>query len=279
MNSRPGLIDLIGPDFDRENSAPADRTLLICAAPRSGSYELCRLLIAAGVSVPHEYFNPNYANRIALRFKLAGDPLSDDRLGDYIDLLRRHRSANNIFAAKFNYRQFEKHLRNRHGAALFDGAAVIHLFRPDAAAQYESLRTALASGRWDFTDRQTTPPIPLNADTRPTQILREAEIMAAEDSCFRVLFIALGIRPIFVTSDTLFANPSAVVREIADRFGVTVDDAGLQRMIAFGKRYGDAGSKGMLLDDPPLRAALRRHVFGETNLQPAADSGKYLSLD
>ena len=279
MQTRPGLLDLIGPDFDREDGEPGKRTLLICAAPRSGSYELCRLLIAAGVGVPHEYFNPNYANRIAARFKLAGDPLSDSQLGGYIEVLRRRRSANNIFAAKFNYQQFETHLRNRHGAALFEGAVVIHLFRPDAAAQYESLRAALATGRWDFTDNQTTPPIPLNPEKRTAQILREAEIMAFEDGAFRVLFIALGIRPIFITSDTLFASPAAAVREIAEKLEVKINDAGLQRMIASGRRYGAAGRKGGVLDDPALRAALRRQVFGETNLQPASRPGGYISLD
>src|SRR5439155_16998926 len=94
---RPDVIDLIGPDFDRHSVEPPQRTLIICSAPRTGSYELCRFLIAAGIGVPHEYFNLSYARRLAERWVLAGNPLAEIELGRYIDLLRRRRSQGGIF--------------------------------------------------------------------------------------------------------------------------------------------------------------------------------------
>jgi hypothetical protein len=64
---RPDALTLIGPEYDRVPAEPADRTLIICSAPRTGSWELCRYLLAAGVGVPHEYFNANYARRLGER--------------------------------------------------------------------------------------------------------------------------------------------------------------------------------------------------------------------
>src|SRR5579871_5154279 len=137
---RPDAIDLIGPEFDRPASEPAQRTLIICSAPRTGSYELCRFLIAAGVGVPHEYFNGNYARLAGERWSLGEHPLTEDRIGRYIDVLRRRRSQNGVFATKLQYGHFDRALRNGHGAALFQGATVVHLFRPDVTGQYASIR-------------------------------------------------------------------------------------------------------------------------------------------
>src|ERR1700682_5669733 len=53
---RPDTIDLIGPEFDCPSPEPARRTLIICAAPRTGSYELCRHLVAAGLGAPRALF-------------------------------------------------------------------------------------------------------------------------------------------------------------------------------------------------------------------------------
>src|SRR5438477_1047551 len=49
------------------------RKIFICSTPRSGSYMLCRLMINAGIGVPHEYFNPVIMRGIAPRFGLATD--------------------------------------------------------------------------------------------------------------------------------------------------------------------------------------------------------------
>ena len=63
VQGRPDAIELIGPDYDRSSAHPAERTLTICSASRTGSYELCRYLMAAVIGVPYEYFNPSYPER------------------------------------------------------------------------------------------------------------------------------------------------------------------------------------------------------------------------
>src|SRR4029078_7318305 len=134
-SKRPDVVDLIGPEFDREAAEPPRRTLIICSAPRTGSYELARHLTAAGIGVPHEYFSPNYARRLAGRWALTENPLGDRGLPNYVELLRRRRVQGGVFATKLQFGQFDRHLRNQTGAALFEDAVFVHLFRPDVASQ------------------------------------------------------------------------------------------------------------------------------------------------
>jgi LPS sulfotransferase NodH len=238
---RPHALDLIGPEFDRAASESAKRTLVICSAPRTGSYEFCRYLIAAGVGVPHEYFHPNYSRLAAVRWGFAEHPLAEAQLGRYIEALRCRRSQNGVFATKLQFSQFDRVLRNRHGAGLFEGACVVHLFRPDVATQYASARAALETGTWDFSQRQTTTPIAHDRsdfDEYFKQAIKELNWIISEDAGFRGLFVLLGIRPIFVTTDELFREPRAVVGRIAEAMSVTVNDEALAAAIAQGAAYG-----------------------------------------
>jgi LPS sulfotransferase NodH len=238
---RPDAMDLIGPEFDSVSSEPANRTLIICSAPRTGSTELCRYLFAAGIGVPHEYFHRYYSRLLAQRWGDCDHPLVETQLGRYIALLRRRRAQNGVFVTKLQFVQFERSLKNQHGAALFNGACVVHLFRPDVASQYASLRTARESGKWDFSQRQISVPVVrdhTNFDKFFAEALDELNWIIAEDAGFRALFILLGIHPIFVTTDELFSEPHNVIRRIADAMAVTVDGAALERTIAGGAPYG-----------------------------------------
>jgi LPS sulfotransferase NodH len=240
-SKRPDAMDLIGPAFDRPASEPANRTLIICSAPRTGSYELCRYLFAAGIGVPHEYFHPNYSRLLAQRWAFADHPLVEAQLSRYLAALRRRRAQNGVFATKLQYAQFDRYLRNRFGAALFDGATVVHLFRPDVATQYASARAALESGAWDFSDRPTAPAVARNRANFEEffqQALEELNWIVAEDAGFRGLFVLLNIRPIFVTTDELFREPHNVVGRIAAAMRVPVDAAALADAIACSAAYG-----------------------------------------
>ena len=242
LMERPDAIELIGPDFDQAESAPAQRTLIICSAPRTGSYELCRHFAAAGIGVPHEYFNPNYAERLTKRWAFRGDALAETELGRYVDLLRRRRSQNGVFATKLQFRHFNMTLRNEHGAALFRDACVVHLFRPDVANQFASFRAALESGRWDFSERQTTQPTirqQPNSDHFLDQAIAEMDWLLSEDEGFRRLFVLLKIRPLFVTSEELFSNPRNVVTRIAEATSVVIDAEQLTQSIAISRPYGN----------------------------------------
>src|SRR5262249_50089724 len=158
-SKRPDALALIGPEYDRAASQPAARTLIICSAPRTGSSELCRYLLAAGIGVPHEYFNANYARRLGERWALSKNPLESSELSRYIKALRHRRAQGGVFATKLQFPHFDICLRNEHGRELFDKATVIHLFRPDPVAQYASYRSALETGLWDFSARPTLAPV------------------------------------------------------------------------------------------------------------------------
>jgi LPS sulfotransferase NodH len=236
----PDLIDLIGPEFDRPSAEPARRTLIICSAPRTGSYGLARHLIAAGIGSPHEYFNPNYARRLAERWLFTENPLSEAGLPHYMNVLRRRRAQGGVFAAKLQFWQFDNYLRNPSGAALFEDACIVHLFRPDVANQYASLRAAIESGMWDFSPRKTTTRVREHDsfDDFFKQALDDMNELLAEDAGFRGLFILLGIRPIFVTTDELSRDPKNLVQRIADVVGAPVNEVALAHSIATSAPYG-----------------------------------------
>src|SRR5260370_5398764 len=126
---RPEGIDLIGRWFDRPRGEPVKKTLIICAAPRTGSYELARLLTAAGIGIPHEYFSPTYAPVVASRWGLTPSVLSESQIENYILELRCRRSAGGVFATNLQHWQYRSSLCNKHGKARFRDAALVHLFR------------------------------------------------------------------------------------------------------------------------------------------------------
>jgi len=236
---RPDVVDLIGPDFDSNSPEPAGRTLLICAGPRTGSFEVCRYLAAAGIGVPHEYFLPHFAKRLALRWGIFSDPLVEPGIARYIDTLRRRRSQGGVFAVKLGFSHFDQCLRNEHGARLFEGAVVVYLFRPEVARQFASLRIAKQTGVWDFSQTfQGQPRHRQNAgETALERALFDLESLLMEDAGLRKLFVLLGIQPLFITSAELFQNASDVIHRIADNQGVPVNETALQEAIAHSRPY------------------------------------------
>jgi LPS sulfotransferase NodH len=257
---RPDALALTGPEYDRPLPQPAERTLIICSAPRTGSYELCRYLLAAGIGVPHEYFNPTYARRFGERWGFSKIPLESSELPRYIEALRRRRAQGGVFATKLQFPHFDRNLRNGQGRRLFDGATVMHLFRPDAAAQYASYRSALESGVWDFSTRPTTSPVVRDSkdfDNFFRQALQELDSLMGQDAGFRCMFTLLGIRPLFVTTDELFGDPRHVVRKIADTMRLPVNDGELERAIELNAAYGRGRAKATL----GLAEQFKRVVF------------------
>lgn len=235
---RPDIVDLIGPWFDRPRGEPAAKTLIICAAPRTGSNNLARLLIAAGIGVAHEYFNPRYAAVVASRWGLAPNTLSPDQIETYIGELRRRRAAGGVFATKLQYWQYRLALRNKQGRALFEGAVVVHLFRADVFRQFVSVLKALETGRYDFSDRATRAPERASRLLSERYLLELAEALMTEDAGFRQLFIFSGIRPIFVEFDDLNREPRSVVDRIGNALSATVNHAELDKALAFAAPYG-----------------------------------------
>jgi LPS sulfotransferase NodH len=259
---RPDTLDLIGPEYDRASPQPAERTLIICSAPRTGSYELCRYLLAAGIGVPHEYFNPNYARRLGERWLFSKNPLEQSELDRYIKILRRRRAQGGVFATKLQFPHFNLILRNEHGRRLFEGATFVHLFRPDAVAQYASYRSALESGLWDFSTRPTLPPLvrnPKDFDNFLKRALQELDELMGQDTGFRCIFTLLGIRPFFVTTDELFRNPREVIHQLASIMRLPLKESELERAIELSTPYGRDTAK----TTTELAKHFKRVVFPE----------------
>jgi trehalose 2-sulfotransferase len=243
---RPDALTLIGPEYDRVSSRPVDRTLIICSAPRTGSWELCRFLLAAEIGVPHEYFNPNYSRRLGERWGFSRSPLEHSELGRYIEVLRRRRAHGGVFATKLQFPHFSQNLRNEHGRALFEDATVVHLFRPDAVAQFASYRSARESGVWDFSTRPTLSPVVRNRkdfDNYLKEALRELDALMGQDAGMRSLFTMLNIRPIFVTTDELFSDPRKVIAKIAGVMKLPVNDGELELALELSAPYSRASDK------------------------------------
>lgn len=241
--ARPDIAELLGPRFDQPRGKPAARTLILCAAPRAGSYELARFLTAAGLGVAHEYFNPTCAAAIAARWGLPGNPLAEPELGRYVDELRRRRAPGGAFAVKLQYWQYEDTLRNAHGRALFDGATVVHLFRADVARQFASWRRACETGRFDFTDRVTHPPRDPESVHGREGVKAMLDQLVGDDANFRRLFVAAGVRPIFCETEALMRDPRPFVARVAAALGVAVDAERLERAIAGSAPYPSDGAE------------------------------------
>ena len=232
--SKPDAIDLIGPSFDRPRGEPAAKTLIICAGPRR---EMARLLMAAGIGVAHEYFNPNYATIVASRWGLTADVLSPEHIEEYIAELRKRRLVGGVFATNLQFHQFQACLRNEQGRTFFKGAVVIHLFRADAIRQFVSLHRAWETGRYDFSDRATRLPVDTGRLWDKEFLIKAAHGLALQDAGFRRLFILSGIHPIFIESEEFFQKTRNIVEKIGEALGTSINCERLDEAIALSKPY------------------------------------------
>jgi LPS sulfotransferase NodH len=262
-NGRPDITDIAGPDYDLPSESPAEKTLIICAAPQTGSYELCRYLLAAGVGIPHEYLHPQFAAAMSNRWDLPDDPLGPEYIDIYLQMLRLQRGRNGVFVLNLQMWQFPPSLYSLTGAKVFNGAQVVHLYQPDVVSQIMSYRAAMHTGVWDFSGRPTLPPRPYPATTHENLDLFESDLntVLGEDTGFRRLFAMLGISPIFLTTPQLFAAPKEIVCELARLVGVEPDIASLDAMLAASEPYA-AGADEQKLAYEDISTPLQKRFFG-----------------
>ncbi len=231
--------DINGPELDQAPFAGEARKLVICSSPRSGSYMLCRYLIAAGLGVPHEYFNPVIIRPMAERFGL-GDAVrgltwtwrgrlarlvqpkapEEGFLAAYVTELRRRRTAGGVFAAKVHYAQYERVLDNPTGHALLQGSVFVSLVREDLLGQALSLHVSNLTGRWSIDETVTTAPERNRNYLDNDAIASCVKSLADEDNGWRVFFARNGIRPLFLTYESFRADPWRDVDAIARALGI-----------------------------------------------------------
>lgn len=264
LDKRPDLVDMASAEYDIVSETPAEKTLIICSAPRTGSYELCRYLMAAGIGIPHEYFHPQFANDIAWRFIGKAEPLAGQNVQPYIDALRKNRAQNGVFAANLQHWQLSKSLMNGPGNSFFKDAVVVHLFRSDIGNQVTSWRMAMDTGVWDYSGRVTADKraYPPDLAERIKQYEEDLEFVAGEDTSFRKFFAMAGIDPFFITMKDLFRDPTDVVHQIAKKLDVPVNKKALKAMIERSKPYPrDEEAYKRATEGLPPR--LRYRAFGQ----------------
>ncbi len=235
--------------LDQPEFVGEPKKLFICSSPRSGSYMLCRVMINAGVGVPHEYFNPIIIRQIAPRFGLgesaarlkwrrrspwdylpfgrAARSSEEAFLQKYVAALVPRRCQGGVFAAKIHFDQFQKVLDNPVGWKLFESGIFVHLYREDLLRQAVSMHFAQTTGRWGIDDVVTTVPAanPNFFDT--AAIHRILETLAEADRGWRAFLAQNALSPIWISYEQLCHDPFAIVVMIARRLGL--DPATLRR--------------------------------------------------
>ena len=112
-----------------------------------------------------------------------------------------------------------------------------HLMRADAMAQFHSWRRARATGRFDFTERVTHPPLDAGSLDDPATLAAMLDQLAGDDAGFRRLFVCAGVRPIFGETLEALSDPRPIVARTAAALGVSVDAPALERAVSAGARY------------------------------------------
>lgn len=230
------MASIMDPSFDREGPESTQHKLLICAAPRTSSNMLARALMAAGIGLPAEYFNPSFCLDAAERWGCPAPSHNHETTRDYLACLQMRRSMNQIFACKLQFWQFQRFLTNPVGQGLFDGAKVVFLLREDIMAQAASFAVALETDNWETAAE--VEPLPDDAPLREDLVHRSCEDMLHEEGSWRRFFLLAGIKPLVLPDRVVNRDTRRAVTEIADLLEVKADLAGLDTYLEGAKRYG-----------------------------------------
>jgi len=239
-DGRPTPAELRRASYDVEAATPPARKLLICAAPRTSSKRLARLLLGAGIGVPMEYFNSNSVRALTARWNI--------KKREYLKNLYLRRSANGVFASNLQHHQIRDWPYARDIDDLFDSATVIHLVRPDKEAQAASLAACLLTGRWGFEEAEPEPS-GYSGKQLKNAARRAMRLIAEEDRGWNRWFEARAMAPLVLAMERVIRDDLTLVTEISERLGIPFDLAGAERMLQC--------DRGMYRVDETLKSKLR----------------------
>ncbi|MFO1281747.1 MAG: Stf0 family sulfotransferase [Burkholderiales bacterium] len=192
----------------------AERRVIVCSTPRSGSYLLCRQMINAGLGLPTEYLRERTVAALCARWSIA--PGDDDA---YLTAVEARRTGDNgLFAAKVQAQQLLAHPAA--GSRWLERAdLLVLLHRRDIVAQAASWQVSLATGYWSFdsTRGPIDPRMSLD-DTGTTVALANA--IVRQNAQWRRRLAALKRRAIEFAYEDYVDRQEDVLRLIAAEVGL-----------------------------------------------------------
>jgi LPS sulfotransferase NodH len=186
----------------------ADRSLIVCTTPRSGSWMLCTALASTRLAgYPNEYFlgedEASWAQLWGVR------PGTSQYLSA---ALRQGTSANGVFSAKLmashlpavtqclDVTDADSALREA-----FPDPRVVWLRRADRTRQAQSLHRAVATGEWSIVAGGSRPAHPAVPEPVPEERAHVADWLEREDETWRRVFDRAGMTPHVVWYEELLA--------------------------------------------------------------------------
>lgn len=217
--------------LDRPAQPPPALRYLICSTPRSGSYQLCRLLTLAGLGLPNEYFHLLFLKQLSARLGLDADTDREPALDAYLELILSRRSHNGVFGAKLQYAHLQRYLSGAQALSLLDGAHYLYLYRENLVDQAVSLHYARLTSDWGigFVEVFRSPPPQRFTDLSAVE--RCLEELLEEDKAWRRYFAERDLRPVWLSMEALMAEPAAQIRRITEALGLRIAGGALRRYL------------------------------------------------
>jgi LPS sulfotransferase NodH len=207
------------------------KSLIICATPRSGSYLLSDLLHQSGLPFAEEWLTPfhqssrkkAYAEKESLGFV------------DYLKCLSRRERINGIFTMKIMYPQFYSLMQTLQETDtlpgndwferfqyVFPNPHFVHITRLNKLAQAISHSKARQTGQWvkrkDKTDKAVIEPV-----YSFLGICRALEDRATSEKLWNDFFRDKGLYVTQVTYEELVENGQSTLQDLVSRLGLPVN--------------------------------------------------------
>jgi LPS sulfotransferase NodH len=189
------------------------KACLICMTPRSGSTYLSTLMESTG----------QLGNCLELLnfedIELRGGRPSFGCLTEYLEeAIKRHSSKTGVFSMKgdlYHYLPLIKKGLIRSGLRQ---VCFVYLTREDVLAQAVSAFRAIQTGEWSSLHSRRAEP-KFDAEG----ILEQMDILLHMMARWELIFALLDLKPIRITYETLVAQPTETVQNLAKSLGVTVN--------------------------------------------------------
>ena len=245
--------------------------LLICTTPRTASNTFMRMLNAANLGNPIEYFHNQTCVTLCAEWNIPGPKSRSFDIARYMDNLLLQKQHNAIFTTKIQFEHLFQFLLNDAGRGLFQGAKVVYLFRTNVAEQAASYIAASESGIWG-----TCEVAPISKARKSPLLLSEAIMqMTRHDMYWRKFFAYADIEPLIVTDQDIVLRPGATLAQIGQLLAIKPDLAAALAVAKNRAEYQpnrDAKAAILLEQRPNLqKSAFDRASYASRSANPLAN--------